>query len=254
MKNILQVKDLCYSRNGKEILRNINFTLNDRESLIIIGLNGCGKSTLLKCLCNYLNYKGSVKIDGEEIKFLKPKVLSKKITMLSQAVTINYDFKAKDVVSFGRYAYNESSKYENDKIINESMSILGISHLKNCYMSELSGGEAQKVFMARVMCQDSEIILLDEPSNNLDFKFYVDIVENLNVWFKNKIVISVLHDLNLVSLLNSNIMAIKDSQIYKMGSINEVFQNEILQNIYGFDVQSFMINSLKKWEQRNNNI
>lgn len=205
-------------------------------------------------MCNYLNYKGSVRIDGEEVKLLKPKILSKKITMLSQTTTMNYDFKVKDVVSFGRYAYKELYKDENEQIINDCLSLLGISHLKNYYMSELSGGESQKVFIARVMCQNSEIILLDEPNNNLDFKFYVDIIENLKLWFENKIVISVLHDLNLVSLLDSKVMAIKDSQVYKIGSVDEVFQNEILENIYGFDVESFMLNSLKKWERRNKTI
>ena len=251
MKNILEVSNLSCSYGKTKILKNINFTLNDSEKLIIIGRNGCGKSTLLKCLCNFLNYEGSIKINGLEVKNMKSKELAKNITMLNQNEIINFDFKVKDVVGFGRYAYDNFCKKENEKIIDESLSKLNILNLKNCYMGELSGGEKQKVFISRVIAQNSKIVLLDEPNNNLDFGFYINLNQNINTWFENKIVISIIHDLNLVSILNNKVMAIKENEIYKIGNFDNDFSGEVLKNIYDFDVEKFMLSSLKKWKSRN---
>lgn len=198
-------------------------------------------------MCNFLDYKGSIKINGNEVKEMKFKNLAKKITMLSQQITMYFDYKVIDVVKFGLYSYGKFNSY-NEKIY-EVLKNIGIYHLKDKYMSELSGGERQKVFIGRVFAQNPDIILLDELNNNLDIKSQIYIIENLNNWFKDKILISVFHDLNLVRNLNSKVMALKDSKIYKCGDIDEVFNKENLREIYEVDVENFMRNSLRKWEK-----
>lgn len=181
---------------------------------------------------------------------MKPRNLAKKITILSQQVTMYFDYKVIDVIKFGLYSY-EKSNIDNEKI-HEMLKDIGIYHLKDKYMSELSGGERQKVFIGRVFAQDPDIILLDEFNNNLDIKSQIHIVENLNNWFKNKILISVFHDLNLVRNLNSKVMALKDSKIYKYGDVHEVFYRDTLRALYDIDVEKFMINSFGKWGREGN--
>ena len=210
-------------------------------------MNGSGKSTLLKCLCNFLDYKGSIKINGNEIRGMKPKDLAQKITILSQQTSMYFDYKVIDVIKFGLYSYEKFNI--NDEKIYEVLKNIGIHNLKDKYMSELSGGERQKVYIGRVFVQNPDIILLDEFNNNLDIKSQIHIVENLNNWFKDKILISVFHDLNLVRNLNSKVIALKDSKIYKYGDTDEVFCNENLREIYEVDVENFMRNSLMKWEK-----
>lgn len=217
----------------------------------IIGLNGCGKSTLLKCICNFLNYEGSVKINGVEVNKLKNKELSKNITILSQQTDMYFDYKVLDVVKFGRYNTYERWKFEReyDGDLDTILKNMGIHHLKNRFMSELSGGEKQRVFISRILYQDPYIILLDEFNNNMDLKTQIYIMENFKEIFKDKIILSVFHDLNIIRNLNTLVMVIKDYKVYKYGDVDSVFDKNILQSVYGVDVEKFMIDSFKKWNK-----
>lgn len=217
----------------------------------IIGLNGCGKSTLLKCICNFLNYEGSVKINGVEVNKLKNKELSKNITILSQQTDMYFDYKVLDVVKFGRYNTYERWKFvrEYDEDLDTILKNMGIHHLKNRFMSELSGGEKQRVFISRILYQDPYIILLDEFNNNMDLKTQIYIMENFKEIFKDKIILSVFHDLNIIRNLNTLVMVIKDYKVYKYGDVDSVFDKNILQSVYGVDVEKFMIDSFNKWNK-----
>lgn len=200
-------------------------------------------------MSNFLNYRGSIKIDGIEIRNMKIKNLAKKITILPQKNDLYFDYKVYDFLKFGLYPHRNfgfTNRNDDDFIVNV-LKKLDIYKLKDNYISELSGGECQMVFIARVFVQNTEIVLLDEINNNLDINSQIYIIENINNWFKDKILISVFHDLNLVGNLNSNVMVIKNSKIYKYGEIDEVFTGELLQTVYGVDVKKFMIKSLGKW-------
>lgn len=200
-------------------------------------------------MCNFLDYKGSIRIDGIEIKDMSTKNLAKKITILPQKVNLYFDYKVYDFVRFGRYCHKKWGiiREDNEDFIIDILKKLDIYSLKDNYMSKLSGGECQRVFIARVFVQNSDIILFDEMNNNLDIGSQIYIVKNINDWFKDKILISVFHDLNLVKNLNSNVMVIKDSRVYRYGGVDEILTGGILKNIYGIDVREFMIDSLKKW-------
>lgn len=234
---ILKVSNLSYSYKYKKILQDINFSLEYGEHISVIGINGSGKSTLLKCLSGFLNYKGSVKIDGEEVRNINKRDLAKKITTLPQNTYSYFDYKVFEVASFGIYANDGRDDERVDCVLKN----LGIYHLRNNYMSELSCGEVQMVFISRVFVQDSDIILMDELSNNLDIKSQIHIIKNLNNWFKDKILINVFHDLNLVKNLNNDVMVIKNSKIYKYGSVYEILKRDVLKEIYGIDIKDFII-------------
>ncbi len=245
---ILRVSNLSYSYGRNKVLDNISFSLNKGDHLNIIGTNGSGKSTLLKCLYGFLNYRGSIKIDDTEVSEMKNEVLSSKITVLHQEINTYFNYKVVDVIKFGRYVHDKWKLSLKNK--DELLWRLGISHLENKYMDELSGGERQRVFIARVLAQDTDIILFDEPSNNLDMKYQIYMIENISKWFEGKILISIFHDLNLVNNLDCNIMMLKDSKVYRYGKIDEVFNKFNLQDLYEMDVEKFMLDSFKKWKRR----
>lgn len=132
----------------------------------------------------------------------------------------------------------------------DSIEKVGLSDIKDKLITELSGGQMQRVFLARVFAQDPDIILLDEPTNHLDLKNQIDLLENLEQWIKtkNKIVVGVLHDLNLVQYFADNILMLKDGQVVSYGPPQKVLNDPILDELYGINIKSFMIDILRKWE------
>lgn len=201
---MLEIKELCSGYNKIDIIKDINIKVNKGENLFIIGPNGCGKSTFLKSIANIIDYNGRIEIDGEDISSLKRKDLAKKVGLMSQVSEIYFPYTVYDTVSLGRYPYMESkfgnlSKMDR-KIILDSIEKVGLTDCKDKMITELSGGQLQRVFLAKLFAQDPDIILLDEPTNHLDFKYQVELLEYVRYWSKanNKIVIGVLHDLNLV--------------------------------------------------------
>lgn len=251
---MLEINKLYSGYNGIDIIKDISININKGENLCIIGPNGCGKSTLLKTIANIIDYRGNIKIDNIEVSSLKRKELAKKIGLMSQISQIYFPYSVYDAVSIGRYAYNDNlfgvSKKDKD-IILDCIDKVGLINYKDKMINELSGGQLQRVFLARLFAQDPDIILLDEPTNHLDLKHQIELLENLNKWTKenNKIVVAVLHDLNLVQYIADNVLLLNDGMLIKYGKVNEVLNNDVLKQVYGLDIKEFMINTLKKWEQ-----
>ena len=251
---MLEVKKLYSGYEGKDILKDINFTVKNGENLCIVGPNGCGKSTLLKSIANILEYKGNILIDGQEVFSMNRKYFAKKVGLMSQITEIYFPYTIYDTVSLGRYAYSKGvlSKLskEDDEIILDSIDKVGLLDIKDKLITELSGGQMQRVFLARVFAQDPDIILLDEPTNHLDFKNQIDLLQNLKEWIKtnNKIVVGVLHDLNLVQYFADNVLMLQNGKVVSYGPPQKVLNDPVLDDLYGIDIKGFMLNILKKWE------
>lgn len=250
---MLEIKNLYTGYDKKEIIKNINFEIKRGENLCIVGPNGCGKSTLLKSIANIIEYKGDVKIDGKEVNSLSRLELAKKIGLMSQITQMYFPYTVYDTVSLGRYAYSKGAfatlSSEDDEIIIDSIKKVGIYELKDKMITELSGGQLQRVFLARVFAQNPDVILLDEPTNHLDFKHQIELLENLNEWVKqnNKIVVGVLHDLNLVQYFADKVLILKDGKEVDYGLPQDVLKGSTLNKVYGMDIKNFMINILQKW-------
>ena len=250
---MLEVKNLYSGYDGRDILKDISFKVKNGENLCIVGPNGCGKSTLLKSIANLLEHRGSVIIDGKEVSSMDKKSFARKIGLMSQITQIYFPYTIYDTVSLGRYAYSKGAlsklSKEDDRIILESIEKVGLLDIKDKMITELSGGQIQRVFLARVFAQDPDIILLDEPTNHLDFKHQIELLENLSEWVKknNKIVIGVLHDLNLVQYFADNVLMIKSGKGVSYGKPEDVFKRDVLNDIYGIDIKEFMLNILEKW-------
>ena len=252
---MLEVKELFSGYEDIDIIKDVNISINKGENLFIIGPNGCGKSTLLKSMANIIEYRGKIKIDNEEISSLDRITLAKKVGLMSQTSQIHFPYSVYDTVALGRYAYSKGvlsgiSK-EDKKIILESIEKVGLSDLKNKMITELSGGQLQRVFLARVFAQDPDVILLDEPTNHLDLKHQIEILEYLKKWVKdkNKILVGVLHDLNLVHYFADNVMLLDKGEVVSYGKSSEVLNNDKIESIYKIDIKSFMQDVLKKWRE-----
>ena len=250
---MLEIKNLYTGYDNKEIVKDINFTVKRGENLCIVGPNGCGKSTLLKSIANILEYRGSIKIDEKEVNTLSRLELAKKIGLMSQMTQMYFPYTVYDTVALGRYAYLNGAfaKLSNEdiEIVVDSMKKVGVYDLKDKMITELSGGQLQRVFLARVFAQNPDVILLDEPTNHLDFKHQIELLENLTKWIKdnNKIVVGVLHDLNLVQYFADKVLILRDGSEADYGLPKDVFRGSTLNEVYGIDIKRFMTNILEKW-------
>ncbi|WP_455542269.1 ABC transporter ATP-binding protein [Intestinibacter sp.] len=251
---MLEVKSLYSGYDGRDILKDISFKVNNGENLCIVGPNGCGKSTLLKSIANILQYRGSIVIDGKEVSTMDRKFFARKVGLMSQITQIYFPYTIYDTVSLGRYAYSKGAlsklSKEDEAIILDSIEKVGLIDMKDKMITELSGGQIQRVFLARVFAQDPDIILLDEPTNHLDLKNQIDLLENLKEWIEvnNKIVVGVLHDLNLVQYFADNVLMLKNGQVVSYGEPQKVLNDPVLDELYGIDIKGFMIDILKRWD------
>ena len=250
---MLEVKNIYCGYNNVNIINNVSFNVQRGEFFCIVGPNGCGKSTLLKAISNIIDYKGSVKLENEDIKKFNRKTLATKLAFMTQNSNIFFPYTIYDTVALGRYAhlkgvFSRLSKKDNE-IIEESLKAVGIFDIKDKYINELSGGQLQRVFLARAFAQSPEVILLDEPTNHLDLRYQIEILEYLKVWAKenNKIVIAVLHDLNLVQNFGDRVLMLDSGKLKGIGETKEVLNDNDLEDVYGINIKKFMLNTLKKW-------
>lgn len=250
---MLEVKNIYCGYNGEDVVKNVSFKVSRGENICIVGPNGCGKSTLLKAIANLLSFKGQILLDGKDTKLLKRKELATKVSLMNQSSNILFPYSIYETVALGRYAhlngvFSRLSK-DDDEIINKSLDKVGILDIKDKLISELSGGQLQRVFLARAFAQDPDVIILDEPTNHLDLRYQIEILDYLKLWAKenNKIVVAVLHDLNLVQNFGDKVLMLKEGTLINNGETKEVLNGKDLEKVYGIDIKSFMLRTLNKW-------
>jgi len=258
---MLKVKNLTTGYGKKDIVKDVSFRAERNENICIIGPNGCGKSTLLKAIANLLPFRGTVEIDDKPIDKMKASEVSKKIAIMSQTAAIYFPYSVYETVMMGRYLHMKDGLFkapdtnDKEKVI-ECLETVGLIDVKDTEITRLSGGQIQRVFLARALVQGPEIILLDEPTNHLDLKYQVDLIDYLNEWSSqgNHTVVGVLHDLNLAMRLSDNLLLMKDGQMVAQGGAEEVMTSEILMEVYGLDVARYFRQALNYWNTKGPNL
>lgn len=251
---MLKIKELYSGYNGVDIIKNVNLQVDKGEILFIIGPNGCGKSTLLKSIANLIEYRGTIKFDGVDSNKYERKSFAQKVGLMSQLSEIHFPYTVYETVSLGRYPYLKgafsSLSKEDVKIILDSIEKVGLTEYRDKMITELSGGQIQRVFLAKLFAQNPDIILLDEPTNHLDFKYQVELLEHVKTWAKTnkKIVIGVLHDLNLVQMFSEDAILIKEGKIYSSGKARELLNSSKITDVYKIDIRKFMLEALERWK------
>jgi iron complex transport system ATP-binding protein len=246
------IKNLCFSYTESPILENINFDISSGENLGIVGPNGCGKTTLLKLLANLLKAgKGNIYFNKKDINHIKKIDLAKVIAFVPQFTEFVFSFSVFEIVLMGRTPFLKGIGFENKKDIEiaiNSMLMTKVFDLKDKPINSLSGGEKQRVSLARALCQEPGVILLDEPNSHLDISYQIEMFSLLKRLNQEKgiTVISVVHDLNLASLFCNRILLMKNRRILHDGSPNEVFTKENIKNVFNTSVEIDKIDRSQK--------
>lgn len=256
---MLTLKNVSAGYNGFDVISNINLNVSEGENLCILGPNGCGKTTLIKTIAGIIPHKGNIKIDGTNISKMKRTDVAKKIAVMSQISNIYFSYTVYETVLLGRYlhmknnVFREPSSYDRD-YADKCLKAVDLLSLKNKQINTLSGGQLQRVYLARTLAQEPSIILLDEPTNHLDLKNQAELIEFLKSWSKEEghTVIGVLHDLNLTLKLAYNVLLLDKGSIAAYGKTEDVISSNIINNVYDMDVTSYMVDSLKQWSSFEN--
>jgi iron complex transport system ATP-binding protein len=234
---MLRIEDLSFAYNSRVVLKGIDFDVTSGEMLFIIGPNGSGKSTLLKCLNGILKPRGSVYIGMRELNKLPRGEIAKWIGYVPQRGEINH-LTVFDTILLGRKPHIKWSVSENDtEVVKRIIKLLDLEDLSFRRLTELSGGELQKVIIARALAQEPKILLLDEPTNNLDLKNQIEVMRILRKVVRERGISAVItmHDLNIASLYADRIIMLKDGEIVSVGGV-EVLNSENIEKVYGIKV------------------
>jgi iron complex transport system ATP-binding protein len=233
----LTINDLSFSYAGVQILKNIDLNVDLGELVTIVGPNGSGKSTLLKCINHILKTKqNSILVDGQDTSKFSIKDLSKLMGYVPQTTVSAFPFTVFDVVMMGRKPYIHWNVGERDNdIVIQMLKFLGIDHLALRHFPELSGGEQQKVIIARALAQQPQILLLDEPTSSLDIKHQLEILCILKGLAQSKecSIIVTLHDLNLASRFSDRLFMLKKGCVFATGTPEEVLTAQNIEEVYG---------------------
>ena len=231
--------DIKMEIGNNEILKGVSIDSKNREFIGIIGPNGSGKSTLLKCIYRTLKpNNGCIMLGRQDISKMSVKESAKKLAVVAQHNYYNFDFSVGEVVLMGRSPHKKSLEPDNSEdydIVNESLEKVGMLGFKNRSFSTLSGGEQQRVILARALAQQTPCLILDEPTNHLDIKYQLsllNIVKSLNLT-----VISAIHDLNIAAMYCDRLFVMKNGQIVGSGVPQEVLTKEFIKEIYDIDVE-----------------
>lgn len=239
---MVSVENLRFSYGRDEVLRRISFEVERGKFVSVIGPNGSGKTTLLKNLSKLLNpAEGHIEIKNESIKRYKSRQLAKTMAVVHQGTSNAFDFNVGEVVLMGRYPHLEKLKSETREdmtIAEQAMQLTGIYHLREKTLQSISGGERQRVMIARALTQEPELLLLDEPISHLDIKYQLEILKLCKALNTSKgiTVLTTLHDINLASRFSDMIIMMKSGKIHKMGRPEEVVTSENIRAVYDVDV------------------
>ncbi len=223
------------------VVDGVTLTLPKGGITSIIGPNGAGKSTLLSMVSRLMAMDtGSVTIDGLDVTTTASDVLARRLSILRQENHMTARLTVHDLVSFGRYPYSRGRLTADDKVrIEQAIGYLNLGELSHRYLDELSGGQRQRAFVAMVLCQDTDYVLLDEPLNNLDMKHAMAMMKLLRKAADElgKTVVLVLHDINFASWYSDYIVAMKHGKVAAQGTAQEMIVPSVLADIYEMDIK-----------------
>lgn len=237
---MMEIKQLSKKYGQKKVVQDITVPIRKGEMTAFIGPNGAGKSTLLEMVSKLIpSDTGEIYIDGGEIRTWKQNELAKRLSVLKQSNIMSMRLTVKELVSFGRFPYTKGRLNQHCyNVIEKSLNYMGLNELSNQYINTLSGGQLQRAMIAMVLAQDTDYILLDEPLNNLDMKYSVQMMKTMRGMVDDlgKTVITVIHDINFAAAYADNIIAMKEGKLFGSGTVDEMVTKEIIEELFEINI------------------
>lgn len=242
---MLTVEKLSYHyKGGPAVLDQVSFSVEDGQFMAILGNNGVGKSTMLKCFNQILRPdNGRILMDGEDLLQLPGREIAKRMAFVAQTVP-STQMTVHDIVMLGRRPYMTWGFTEEDhRIVHEAMDRLAVSHLRGRFLSQLSGGERQKVMLARALAQQPKVLLLDEPTSSLDIQNQYQVLRIVRDICRSQhlTAIVVIHDLNLALRFCDRFLLLRQGQVYRCGG-REILDRQALREVYHVEAQVVAVN------------
>ena len=253
----MQVKNICagYGRGSDyvPVLDNIDLTIPEGSRTAILGANGSGKTTLLRTMAGMLPYTGSITLGGTELKQMKRRAVASCLSMMMQVSETYFSYTVRETVLLGRYVRirpGRAASSEDHKRVEECLRITGLMEQAEQPLGALSGGQLQRVFLARTLAQETPIILLDEPTNHLDIKVQADLMDYLDGWSREPghTLLGVYHDINLALAMADTLVVLKEGRIIAKGSHEEIQAQGALDQAYDLDIRAYMKKQYERWK------
>lgn len=252
---MIELKNVSAGYGGVDVVKNINFRVEKGKNLCILGPNGCGKTTLLKAMAGIIPAKGEILIDELNINQMKRYEIAAKVAVMTQISNVYFSYSIFETVMLGRYLHIKERFFKTPtkkdaEFVEQCLDSVGLLAIKDKQIDTLSGGQLQRVFFARTLAQEPEIILLDEPTNHLDLKYQKELIDYLKKWSQEtgNSVVGVFHDINLAINLADEIIVLENGQMTGHGSPKVIMKEEVLDRAYGMNIAKYMMDSLKRWE------
>lgn len=235
------VDKLTKQYDGKTVVDGVSFEIPKGKVISLIGPNGAGKTTVMGIMSRLIARDGgNVEFEGTDISRWKSKELSKRLAILTQSNNIQMKLTVRELIAFGRFPYSGGRLTDADNaIIDKAIAYMELQPFEDQFIDELSGGQRQRAYIAMVIAQDTEFVLLDEPTNNLDIYHATNMMKIVRRLCDElgKTVILVLHEINYAAFYSDYICAFKDGKIAKFGTVEEVMTKETLSRIYDVDFE-----------------
>ena len=237
----MNVTELTKKYDGKTVVDGVSFDIPKGKITSLIGPNGAGKSTVMGIISRLIaRDAGNVSFEGKDVSHWKSKELAKRLAILTQSNNIQMKLTVRELVAFGRFPYSGGRNTpEDNEIIDQALSYMELTDIQDQFIDELSGGQRQRTYIAMVIAQDTEYVLLDEPTNNLDIYHASNMMKIVRRLCDElgKTVVLVLHEINYAAFYSDYICAFKNGKICKFGTVEEVMTKENLAEIYNVDFE-----------------
>lgn len=237
----LNAEHISVSLTGADIVKDISIRVENKQFVGIIGPNGCGKSTLLKSIYKVIKpQKGTVFLGDKDVLKSSARIVSKEMGVVGQFNDLSFDFTVREMVMMGRTPHKQLMEADNTqdyKIVADALERVDLTEYANRSYLTLSGGEKQRVILARAIAQEAKFLVLDEPTNHLDIKYQIQIltvVKSLNIG-----VLAALHDLPMAAVYCDMLYVIKDGKIIASGSPKDVLSKELIRQVYEIDCELY---------------
>ena len=259
----LELAEVTAGYGQEPVLKNISLSVREGQRLAVLGRNGSGKTTLLRVIAGLLPCSGQVRICGADARELKREELARRVAMMSQFAGASLPYTVEETVRMGRYVHQPSgflsgmfsgslsSAQEKDREVTDAcIRAAGLWEKRSSLVTELSGGQLQRVFLARALAQEPLVMLLDEPTSHMDLKYQTGLVDYLKKWGEETghTVVGVLHDISLALRLADRFCFLKDGQVLACGDAS-VITPELLEETYEMDVAAWMKESAGRMEE-----